>query len=162
MMSTALDLTSISVICIASSPLLGWLTSSVSSCTPSFFRPGGIEGVLGVDEGGDAVPLLRLGHGVQGERGFAARLRGRDLDDAAPGKPLTAQGDVEREAAGGNSLNGNRPAIAQRHDRAFAGEEKWRGRKINAEVPFPLSFFAGGETRLVMGARRSGKIFSGP
>ena len=34
--STAFDLMSISVICIASSPLLGWLTSSVSRSTPSF------------------------------------------------------------------------------------------------------------------------------
>ena len=34
--STALDLMSISVICIASSPLLGWLTSSISRSTPSF------------------------------------------------------------------------------------------------------------------------------
>ena len=36
MTSTALDLTSISQICIASSPLLGWLTNRVSRFTPSF------------------------------------------------------------------------------------------------------------------------------
>ena len=34
--STALDLISISVICRASSPLLGWLTNNDSSSTPSF------------------------------------------------------------------------------------------------------------------------------
>ena len=39
--STALDLMSISAMCIASSPLPGWLTSSVSSSTPSFLaQPG--------------------------------------------------------------------------------------------------------------------------
>ena len=37
MMSTAFDLISSSAICIASSPLVGWLTSSFSSEIPSFF-----------------------------------------------------------------------------------------------------------------------------
>ena len=40
---------------------------------------------------------------VQGERRLAARFRAEDLDDAAAGNALAAQGHVERQAAGGNA-----------------------------------------------------------
>ena len=53
--------------------------------------PAGIEGVFGIDEGGDAAGLLGLGDDVQGERGLAARFGAEDFDDAAarecPGRP---------------------------------------------------------------------------
>ena len=62
--------------------------------------PTGIEGVFGVDEGGDAALALGLGHGVQGEGRLAAGFRSEDLDDAAVGNALAAQGQVQREAAG--------------------------------------------------------------
>ena len=68
--------------------------------------PAGVEGVLGVDEGGDAAGLLGLGDGVQGERRLAARLGAEDLDDPAAGHALAAQGDVERQAAGRDALDG--------------------------------------------------------
>jgi hypothetical protein len=45
--------------------------------------------VLGVDEGADAAGALRLGDGVQGERGLARRLGAEDLDDAAARQPPT-------------------------------------------------------------------------
>ncbi len=67
--------------------------------------PTGVEGVLGVDERRDAAGLLGLGHDVQGERGLAAGFGAEDLDDAAAGHALAAQGDVEREAAGGDALD---------------------------------------------------------
>ena len=44
---------------------------------------GRVEGVLGVDEGGEAPGLLGLGDDVQGEGRLAAGLRAEDLDDAA-------------------------------------------------------------------------------
>ena len=44
--STAFDLISISVICIASSPLEGCDTSKVSSSTPSFFAQAGSSAML--------------------------------------------------------------------------------------------------------------------
>ena len=43
----------------------------------------GIEGVLGVDEGGDAARLLGFGDDVQGQGRLAGRFRAVDLDDAA-------------------------------------------------------------------------------
>ena len=67
--------------------------------------PAGVEGVLGVDEGGDAAGLLGLGDDVQGERGLAARFGAEDFDDAAAGNALAAEGDVERQAAGGDALD---------------------------------------------------------
>src|ERR671917_2423278 len=45
---------------------------------------GRVEGVLGVDKGGEATCFLRLGDDVQGEGRLAARLRTEDLDDATP------------------------------------------------------------------------------
>ena len=67
--------------------------------------PAGVEGVFGVDEGGDAAGLLGLGDDVQGERRLAARFGAEDFDDAAAGKALAAQGDVERQAAGRDALD---------------------------------------------------------
>jgi hypothetical protein len=48
-----------------------------------------VEGVLGVDEGGDAAVALGLGHDVEGEAGLAGGLGAVDLDDPAPGTPPT-------------------------------------------------------------------------
>ena len=44
-----------------------------------------VEGVLGVDVGGDAARLLDVGGEVEAERGLAGRLRAVDLGDAAAG-----------------------------------------------------------------------------
>ena len=120
MTSTAFDLMSISVICIASSPLVGLADEQRLELHAELFAPGGVEGVLGVDEGRDAVGLLSLGDDVQGQRRLAARFRAKDLDDAAAGNPLAAQGHVERQAAGRNAGDRQRAVASQRHDRAFA------------------------------------------
>ncbi len=58
---------------------------------------GGVEGVLGVDERGNASGALRLGDDVQAHRGLARALGPEDLDHPAAGNAADAQGDVERE-----------------------------------------------------------------
>ena len=62
--------------------------------------PAGIEGVLGVDEGGHAAQLLGAGDGVQGHGGLAARFRAEDLDRpgraAAPCRPGRCPGSGPR------------------------------------------------------------------
>ncbi len=81
----------------------------------------GIEGVLGVDEGGDAAQLLRFGDDVQGHGGLTAGFRAVDFDDAAARKSADAQSQIQREASGGNYADGHQHvAAAQAHDRAFA------------------------------------------
>ena len=64
-----------------------------------------VERVLGVDEGGDAAGLLRVGDGVQGDGRLARALRAVDLDDAAAGQPADAERDVERDRAGRDDLD---------------------------------------------------------
>ena len=82
--------------------------------------PTGVQGVLGVDEGGDAALALRLGDDVQGQRGLAAGLGAEDLDHPAAGNPLPAQGHVQRQAAGGDAGDAADDAGPQGHDRPFA------------------------------------------
>ena len=67
-----------------------------------------VHGVLGVDVGADAAVALGLGHDVHGEGGLARRLRAEDLDDPAPGQAADAEGEVERERAGGDGLDRHR------------------------------------------------------
>ena len=67
--------------------------------------PAGIEGMLGVDEGGHAALLLGVGDGVQGDGRLAARFRAEDFDDAAARQALAAQGDVQAQGAGGDALH---------------------------------------------------------
>ena len=105
MMSTALDLTSISAIFSASSPLDGLADEQAFQIDAEALGPARIEGVLGVDEGGHAAALLGVGDGVQGDGRLAARFRPEDLDDPAARQPLAAQGDVEAQGAGRNALH---------------------------------------------------------
>ena len=80
-----------------------------------------VERVFGVDEGADAALLLRLGHGVQRQRGLARGFRPVDLDDAAARQAADAERDVEAERAGGDRLDLHRPVVlAEPHDRALA------------------------------------------
>ena len=82
---------------------------------------GHVQGVLGVDEGGDAAGLLGLGDDVQGEGGLARGLGTVDLDHAAPRHPADAEGQVEGEAAGRDGLDRvGRAVDAHAHDRALA------------------------------------------
>ena len=78
-----------------------------------------IEGMLGVDEGGHATPLLHLGDGVQGEGGLTGALRPVDLHHPALGV-AAAQGQIEGEGTGGDGFHPHAGGIAQPHDRALA------------------------------------------
>src|SRR5207249_4578247 len=60
---------------------IGLRDQEILGADPELARVADVERVLGVDEGGDAARLLRLGDHVQGQRGLAARLRAVDLDD---------------------------------------------------------------------------------
>ena len=80
----------------------------------------GVEGVLGVDERGDAAGPLRVGDGVEGESGLTRGLRPIDFDDAAAREPANAERDVEGDRPGGD--HGDRGALvaAETHDGALA------------------------------------------
>ncbi len=80
-----------------------------------------IEGVLGVDEGGDSSLLLRLGGDMQGQGGFPGGFRAEDLDDPAARYAADSQGDVQAQRTGGDRLHaGQYGVFAQAHDAAFA------------------------------------------
>src|SRR5215218_53600 len=81
---------------------------------------GRVEGVLGVDEGGEASCSLRLGDDVQGEGRLAARLGTEDLDDTASGDAANAEGDVEGKSAGRNGGDAALALlVAHAHDRTL-------------------------------------------
>ena len=80
---------------------------------------GRVEGVLGVDEGGEAPGLLGLGDDVQGEGRLAAGLRAEDLHDAAPGDAAHAEGEVEGQGAGRNAGDLLALLVAHAHDRTL-------------------------------------------
>ena len=88
--------------------------------TPSLAAYSGIEGVLGVDEGGDAAQALGVGDRVQRHRGLTGGFRTVDFHDAAAGQAANSQGDVQCDGAGRNDLDGRTDFIAEAHDRAFA------------------------------------------
>ena len=82
---------------------------------------GGVEGVLGVDEGAGAAGLLGLGDAVQSERGLARGFGAVDLDDPAARQAADAEREVEAERAGGDGLDLDRlVALAEAHHRALA------------------------------------------
>src|ERR671914_156190 len=72
----------------------------VLEVNPDSLGVGRVEGVLGVDEGGEAPCFLRLGDDVQGEGRLAAGLWTEDLDDATPWDAANAEGEVEGQGAG--------------------------------------------------------------
>jgi hypothetical protein len=79
-----------------------------------------VEGMLGVDESGDAPVALRLGDDVQGESGLAAALGPKNLHDAAPRHAPDAEGEVKRQGTrgdGGDRLDLVGPEL---HDGALA------------------------------------------
>ena len=81
----------------------------------------GIQGVLRVDESGDAAVLLGLGHNMQGHGGLAGGFRPVYFHDAPPGHAAHAQGVVQRQTSGGNHRDIPPQGVAaQPHDRALA------------------------------------------
>ena len=79
-----------------------------------------VHRVLGVDVGADTTVALRLGDHVHGERGLARRLGTEHLDHAAAGEAADAEGDVERERAGGDGRHTHVAPLPQPHDGALA------------------------------------------
>src|SRR5215210_1293742 len=86
---------------------------------PDGLGVGRVEGVLGVDEGGEASCSLRLGDDVQGEGRLAARFGTEDLDDPAPGDPADPEGYVEGQGAGRNGGDPLSVLVAHAHDRTL-------------------------------------------
>ena len=82
---------------------------------------GGIERVLGVDNGADAAAPLRIGDDMQAERRFAGALRPIDLGDAPARDAADAQRQIEHDRAGRDGFDFDmRPVLAELHDGAFA------------------------------------------
>ena len=79
-----------------------------------------IERMLGVDEGGDAAVLLRLGDDMQRQRGLARAFRPEDFDDAAARQAADAERDIEAERTGRDRFDLGDGALAELHHRALA------------------------------------------
>src|SRR5439155_16783679 len=80
-----------------------------------------IEGMLGVDERGDATTALGLGDDVQADGRLARALRPEHLDDPAARDATDAQRDVERDGPGRDDRDpGPHRMLAELHDCALA------------------------------------------
>ncbi len=88
--------------------------------TPELLGVLGVERVLGVDEGGDAAPLLGLADDREREGRLARGLRAEDLDHAAAREAADADRRVDRQRAGRDELHRLDLLRAQPHDRALA------------------------------------------
>ena len=75
--------------------------------------------MLCVDEGGYPTGPLCGGDSVQREGCFSRGFRAKHFDDAAAGKPTTAQSQVDGEAPGRDALDGAEAVVPQGHDRAL-------------------------------------------
>ena len=114
-----------SVISRACSPRVGLRDQQVVDVHAELAGVGGVEGVLGVDKGGQAAGLLRLGDDLQADGGFAGGFGAEDLDDAAAGDAADAEGGVKADGAGGDD--------GDRDERLFGAEPDNR--------PFAKLFF---------------------
>ena len=81
---------------------------------------GGIQGMLGVDKGHLAAPLLSLGHHMEGQGGLTGGFRSIDLNDTAPGHTSDAQSQVQGQGAGGDGLHHHVHILSQTHNGALA------------------------------------------
>ena len=79
-----------------------------------------VQGVLHVNEGGVAAPLLALGNAVQRQGGLAGGFRPVNLDNAPPGHAADAQGQIQGQAAGGDGLHVQGGILPQAHDGPLA------------------------------------------
>src|ERR671916_1224134 len=86
---------------------------------PESLVVGRVEGVLGVDEGGEPAGPLGLGDDVQGEGRLAAGLGAEDLDDTAARNASYAERQVEGEGARGNRGHLLGLLVAHAHDRTL-------------------------------------------
>ena len=79
-----------------------------------------VEGVLGIDEGGDATCFLGLCDGMDGQGGLTRRLRTIDLDDASLGIASHAEGGVQSDTACGDDFHILYLFFAHSHDATLA------------------------------------------
>jgi len=79
---------------------------------------GRIEGVLDIDEGGDAAAGLGLGDDVLADRRLARRLRAEDLGDPAARDPTDAECEVEGDRARRDHVDRHDRGRPELHDRA--------------------------------------------
>src|SRR4029077_10861622 len=77
-----------------------------------------VHRVLGVDVGAHAAVALGLGDHVHGKGGLPGRLGPVDLDHTTAGQATDAEGDVERQRAGGDGGDADVAVLAQTHDGA--------------------------------------------
>ena len=87
--------------------------------------PGIVDNFLEIfDAGGDGGKMnadgARRCRENPRQRRFAARFGAKDLDDASSRHAEAAQGDVERQAAGGNAGDLESAIASEGHDRTFA------------------------------------------
>src|SRR6185369_13564049 len=74
-----------------------------------------------VDEGGNAAALLRLGHHLQRQRGFARRLRTVNFDHPAFRQTANTERDIEAQRARRDRLDlGDLRLSSELHDGTFA------------------------------------------
>ncbi len=100
--------------------VVGLRNEEVVDVNTQFLGVEAVEGVLGVDEGGNAAGFLAFGDGVDGQGGLTGTLGAIDFYDAAAGESSDAQGHVEADAAGGDDVELFVGAVAQLHNGALA------------------------------------------
>ena len=120
MISTALLLMSISVMCIASSPEPGWLTSSVSNCTPSFLAQEGSRACSASMKA--AMPPSRWALATTCRASVVLPLdSGPKISTTRPqGMPWPPRAMSNERLPVGDAADRRGGADAQRHDRPFA------------------------------------------
>ena len=137
---------------------VGLADQEVVELDPELARVGRVEGVLGVDEGGDAAALLGVGDDVQGEGGLARALRAEDLDDAPARQALAAEGQVEGDRARRDAADlPQHLAFPEAHDRpaavALLDLGEGRGERLLARRGFLVGGGVGFVLRLGLAAR---------
>ena len=112
---------------------------------PAGARVARVQGVLHVDEGGDAAAPLGLGDDVLAERGLAGRLRAEHLGDPPARNASDAEREVEGDRSGRDEVDLLPFGRAELHDRPAAellldGEDRRldRLRALRGRCPVPL------------------------
>ena len=80
----------------------------------------GVQGVFGIDESANTTALLRLGDDLQSKGGFTGRFRAVNFHNPPARHPANADGDVQRDRAGGDGFDLHPGSVAQPHHGAFA------------------------------------------
>jgi len=92
---------------------VGLRDQEVVDVDAEFARIGGVQRVFRVDEGASAAALLRLGNGMQRERGLARGFRSVNFDHPPARQAADAERDVEAQRARGNGVDIDLVALAE-------------------------------------------------